>query len=836
VISLGKFCVLVLLAWFACATPLRAQELPPADTVVSLKIEGLDFYPEERILAALHQKVGEPLDMPRLQEDGAALWGEFRIVAKDIIETRVPAGVAVTLLVMEMPVDFDARFVGNEGMASAKLMEWAGLPATGEVFKHQARSVRSRLLEGYKRQGYHFIEIDIVTREGEENSHTTDVIFEVREGPRVRCTGLFMTGNTSLPNTGWGFWSGGLRDLSEAQTKGRGLLSWWGKPYIEDVLNADLVAMRQVYRDGGWLEAKVEIDRLEWSDSRGQVKVHVVVDEGPRYTVSSVKIEAFDVAPDGTETPVELYFTPEELMKEFQTLPGVPLEIGRVQHDVSQLRTYYGREGYLDSRRFANPAQADAWRILDLDLNNDFENHTTAVTFRFAQGRQRFLREVFITGNWHTRDRVLRREINILPGQVASIEEIERSLSRVRATGYFSDQQDVDHFEPKYVLHETGDPDYIDLEVGVKEGRVVDFSISGGLTSDSGVVGLLSLAMRNFDSSDWPSSFLSAPGEIYRKEALHGNGEQLNVNLSPGSVIQFWQLRYRHPDLLGTHFNRTSIDVDLSQRDRIYRSHDEERTSQKISLGRYFGHDLIISFGPVLQTIELDDLDTGPLPSTLTDSDPGPTDFQGVHFDLRYTTLDHRWSPKNGHDFRWSNYIYGGAFGGDNDIVKSEVFYDFFTEHGEAEDGVNPSWYIGFAGGIADPGDPGSVHYSERFFLGGSSNLRGFELRGVGPNEGDYALGGETYLRGSLEYRYPLYSTALAGTSERREVFRGTLFLDWGVLDPEAFHLSSDETRASAGFGFGLAHPIPLTFNFGFPIREGPGDQEEIFSFRLALR
>ena len=120
--------------------------------------------------------------------------------------------------------------------------------------------------------------------------------------------------------------------------------------------------------------------------------------------------------------------------------------------------------------------------------------------------------------------------------------------------------------------------------------------------------------------------------------------------------------------------------------------------------------------------------------------------------------------------------------------------------------------------------------------------MRGFAFRGVGPYQetprglSDYPIGGETYVRGTFEYRFPLYTVAMPGTTRRREMFRATVFVDAGILDPKSFELDPDELRGSAGVGFGLAYPIPLTFNFGWPWREGDGDKTEVFSFRLSFR
>ena len=132
---------------------------------------------------------------------------------------------------------------------------------------------------------------------------------------------------------------------------------------------------------------------------------------------------------------------------------------------------------------------------------------------------------------------------------------------------------------------------------------------------------------------------------------------------------------------------------------------------------------------------------------------------------------------------------------------------------------------MGLGGGVAVPiDDPkGSVNYGERFFFGGARIGRGFRFRGIGPYEGNYALGGETYARSTLEYRFPLYAQSVPGTSRRREVFRGSLFVDSVVLDPSAYELDLEEARVSAGFALGLIDPFPVTFSFGWPLRSEAG-------------
>ena len=111
--------------------------------------------------------------------------------------------------------------------------------------------------------------------------------------------------------------------------------------------------------------------------------------------------------------------------------------------------------------------------------------------------------------------------------------------------------------------------------------------------------------------------------------------------------------------------------------------------------------------------------------------------------------------------------------------------------------------------------------------------VRGFAFRGVGPNKGGEPLGGESMANASLEYKIPLYAVAQPGTYKKVEVFHSKLFVDAGLLDPDAWRLDPSELRASLGFSLGMSYPIPISLNFGFPIATGTDDQRETFSFSI---
>jgi outer membrane protein insertion porin family len=338
----------------------------------------------------------------------------------------------------------------------------------------------------------------------------------------------------------------------------------------------------------------------------------------------------------------------------------------------------------------------------------------------------------------------------------------------------------------------------------------------------------------------------STISEIYNKEAFHGAGQRLDFDVAPGTEIDFFRVRFFEPDLFRTHFQRYSLDLEVQKRLRAYENYDEDRLTYQMTVGRRFTPELSMFLGYSNEDLDIDDIDFGP-GGIVDPSDPptppaliaeeGESDLIGGRFDVRWRDLDNLITPRKGQRLTWNNMLYGGPFGGDWEFTKSNVAYELFVPMGDPELEVRPGWHFEFNAGVADPyGDSDLVPYSERFFLGGQSTLRGFDFRGVGPNTSDdQPLGGETMLSATAEYRIPLYQVTQPGTYRQQEMFRALLFTDWGVLDPDPFEIDPKEVRASIGIGFGLVHPIPISFNFGFPLIEGDGDDLQVFSFFFTL-
>lgn len=819
----------------------RAQAVLP--NVLAVSVEGQERYTQDQIVAVLGQKLGAPFDPVALDAGIKRLVSSFRVIAQ-VFRVDVEGGVELRVRVVELPVDRDPRFIGNVDISAKKLREWSLLADKAELYLHEAGRVRQRLLDGYRREGYYHAEVNVITRPGADQGLSPDVIFEIREGPKVRVKRFVLSGAHSMPDSRFlYFFKDGISHLASRELWGPTLFNWFGDRFVEEKLEADLLAMRNVYRDRGWLDAVVELERLEFNADRSRVTIHVRVDEGARYTVSSLAIKAVEWSgpTDGRDAlrDAELIAPQDELLALCKLKPGALFERTTQQRDSNALRERYNQLGRV---QHATLPRSASWSFLDPELVFDPASHTVAVTYRIAQGAEVRLREILFNGIQHTRDRVLRREVSVNPGERVNLREIERSLARIQATRYFSDDFNrAAHRDPYFRFAPVeGQPGLADLEFVVAEGRVIDLNVAGGIDSDNGAFAILTTTMRNFDVSDVPDSWGSLFTEVYRKEAFHGAGQLVNLEVAPGTQVSRFRVNFVEPDIFRTHLRPISFDIDLRRQLQRFTTHDEDRFEKRVTFGRKLTFDIFVALGLRHADVELSKLDSGGVPLSLQDQESrGEQQVVGPTLTVSTRSLDNLLVPRKGYELRFNSGLYTESLGSDYEYWTNEFRGDVFLPVGVTAEGIAPVLHLELDLGSSQPfGDDFAVPFSERTFLGGARSLRGFDFRGIGPFDAlsGEALGGETFMSGTVEFLYPLHTIQQPGSYQRIEALRAGVFVDFGVLNEDAWTLNLDDTRIGAGFSLGLAYPLPLQLNFGYPVRRFSGDDRETFSFTFGFR
>ena len=172
----------------------------------AVKFVGLDSFPDDVVLEALGLEIGNPLQPMQREQRVASLFRDYGLFVQRIIPEDVPGGVLLEIMILEFEVDLEPSFIGNASFDEEKIREWAGLIDRSELYLHEADGVVQRMTEGYRRAGYHFVEVSWVASAPLPGNRVRDLVFLIREGPKVRCVNVDIVGNESLPDAGFLFW------------------------------------------------------------------------------------------------------------------------------------------------------------------------------------------------------------------------------------------------------------------------------------------------------------------------------------------------------------------------------------------------------------------------------------------------------------------------------------------------------------------------------------------------------------------------------------------------------------------------------------------------------
>lgn len=800
----------------AKASPLAFAQQPQSETLIIDEIVLVGAGDREaQIRAALSLRVGEEMTgeqlMARWRQDVDFLWSRLR-VRLERIGVEELGGKRVRIRLECSPIKSYRRvlFLGHDegDLSRSELLLATGLTGAQYVDELQLPRVVSDIERAFQQKGFHFVE---VTPEVSETSD--EAVFRIQSGPKVRVGEIKFTGNQAVLADRWVG-----TDLEGTVESGTGWFIFPGSPYVEgETERLDIVALERLYHDFGYLEAVITANEPEFYRENSRVVLSYHIDEGTLFRVGSVGI----AAAEGAEA---LKYSIDELSAEVELQPGDPLEKARLTRDERALRRFYGELGHTTAQGAAQDGSfftLTTERVVAGDGVID-------VVFRINEGEPKRVRDVLIFGNRQTQDRVIRREISLAPGDLADMAEAASSHRRLLGSSYFLDERTGQPWVD-YRFLPTNDPGMVDLQYEVREGRGTgNILFGGGLSSNSGPFVSINLQKTNFDIADLPSSWGSAASEILGGEAFTGGGQSLRLFLAPGSQFSTYRLSFYEPDLLREHISRLGLRLDLYKTYRFLRTHDEDRTGLGITLSRRFGRYFSIFAGPRFEKIRLADIDPNAPAGIGLDSNYRlwkHTLVAGVS----YNTIEDRFSPVDAEEIKLELRQNGEFMGGELDYFEADLRFGKYW--GVWEDTLGRDWTVAFEGRARRAWSDGTVPYTERYWQGGTSSVRGFDYRGIERLQGGFPIGGEAAVNGSLELRFPIMSARVREEVDEFQWVRGAFFIDAGTYGDDFGDLSP--TRVSTGFGIRIRLPMmpqfPIALDFGWPLANERFDDERVF-------
>jgi outer membrane protein insertion porin family len=716
-----------------------------------IDIKGNRYIEKDAIKFIIKSKEGALYSLSALKEDLKQVYqmGYFSDVQIDSEDS--PEGKHITFIVVERPVVSQIKIQGNKHIKTPDIQKELGMKL-GRVLDHnQVRKDVAQIRKLYLDKGYLSAEVDFKltpVRQGE-----TSVDFYIRENEIAKVKKISFVGNDNIK-------SKQLKKIME--TRQENFLSFITSAGIfkDDAFQKDLEKLMAYYYHEGYIKATVGAPTVTHEGK--DIYITIPIEEGDRYTMGQVTVAG------------DLILPQETLSKDLTAVEGKVFSSSFLNKDMVSLSELYSDRGY---------ANVD---ITPLTAIND-EEKTIAVTYDIAQGEKVYFEEVTITGNTRTRDKVIRRELKIVEGDLYSTSAIKRSQQQIENMGYFK--------KSNITTSKGTDSNKVTLNVEVEEKPTGSISFGAGYSSVDSLVGMIQLSQENF----------------------LGKGQRLNLNLQLGGTNRF-MISFTEPWFRDT---RWSAGVDLYNMERWYEDFDSDSTGGNVRIGHPIGEFNRVNFSYEFEETDISNVDRDASLEILEEE--GSTTVSALVAGISRNTLDNRFTPRKGMISHVTTKFAG--LGGDA---------NFLTFIGSAAQYFPLPWdcafmirgTIGYSTGYS--GD--DVPIFEKFFLGGLDTIRGFEERTVGPQErrGDFspfiedpneydAVGGEKEVFFNFEYLFPILKEA---------GIRGVIFFDTGNAYRSGESYFSD-MRTSAGFGIRWQSPFgPLRLEMGFNLdRESKFDE-----------
>ena len=403
-----------------------------------------------------------------------------------------------------------------------------------------------------------------------------------------------------------------------------------------------------------------------------------------------------------------------------------------------------------------------------------------------------------VKGNVKTKDYVITREMKLKKGEPFNAKDARRSMQRIYNLGYFEDVN--------IKLNPGQEPNGVEIEITVVEMNTGTFGIGAGYSNADGFIGMVSVGDRNF----------------------RGTGDSVNVRWEFGGEDEKnYEFTYVKPWIDDKETKATLMLYDVTNEYADYdidaheiARYDKKRRGQELTFSRRTDNEFISNYVTLKNR---DDSYEGMADGYEHDKDQYYEDVfeesgymkpyypqtakerrdenfgstRSITFGRVFDSRDNIYDPHEGKRIGYS--VEWAGLGGDFDFTKFTADWRYYYRAGGES-----VWALNLGAGWAD----GDMPLSQRFSMGGSDTLRGYE---------DDQFRGNSMLKATLEYRFPIIKKV-----------QGVLFTDNGYAWDKRFEDDFDLglIKNSVGAGLRINSPLgPVKLDYGW------GDDGGMFHF-----
>ena len=626
---------------------------------------------------------------------------------------------------------------------------------------------KERIVQFYQAKGFFDTVVEEKTTPMDAGGHSVHVVFNVNRGENIIIRKVNLIGADEKSYS----------DIEpHVANKEREFMGWmWGRNGGEVQifqLPGDSEKIREQYMKSGFLDANVSQPYLNAYFDSYEADLTYYIEEGEPYYAAEITIDA----------PSELELDTEKIISNLKLESGDRINSEWIKRDAQKIEDMVADKGYAYARVYPQTTKND--------------DHTANIEYKVIPNDKVRVRNITISGNSRTADRVVRRELFLTEGEQYNRTDLKDSKNSLKRTSYFEDV----NIKEKRVNEEE-----VDLEVAVKEARTG--SITGGIgygTHDGILVGG-SVSDTNIFGSGYHSTISVDKG----KRKTKGKISLTNPRVNDG------------PYTLGGS---------IYANDYTWNDYNERNYGFNLTAGRKIGR-----YTDIYLTYELERSKISGLSKwyEIVGYQNGKSIKSSITPSIVFNNTDDYYLPRHG--IIASTSFEKAGLGGNMNFVRN---YTGFSWYQGLEDYIGYDLILRYKSGLGyiwGSDDTKKLPINQKLFLGGINSVRGWDTQGITPKEKVCILGegcktistgGKSSFYNSFELSFPMIS---------RVKMRGMVFFDYGMIGEE--HSFNTAKRYSTGLGIEWVTPIgPMQLIFAKPLNKKDGDETQVFEFNIGHR
>ncbi|MBF0468142.1 MAG: outer membrane protein assembly factor BamA, partial [Desulfamplus sp.] len=708
--------------------------------VANIAIRGNKRIESDAVLRTLTVRQGDIFSVDAVSKDLKKVFAMGYFEDVRVEGEQADKGVTVIFNVTEKPSVRKIRFQGNRVYENKEIQDVVrtGTGSILNLFKINEDIERIKAL--YTDKNYHNCEIAYTVEMLDNNQ--ADITLEIKEGKKLKIEKIEMDGNKFFTDKA-------LRKV--LKTNEKGFFSWITSSgeLKRNELEQDVYRLESHYKDNGFIDAKISDPEVEFG--KESISVKFKIQEGEQFKLGTIQFAGDLIVPEA------------DLHKKLTIKTGDLYSREKLRTNVFAITDIYSDKGFANADISPGVAKNDEKKIVD-------------VKFSIEKGSPVYLERILISGNTKTRDKVIRRQLEVYEQDLYSMSKIQKSVRNLRRIDYF---ENVDIKTSK-----GSSEDKLNLNVDITEKATGAFSFGGGYSSEDQLFGMISISERN----------------------LFGRGQIVSTKAEISATSTRFTLSFTEPWLFDIPL---SAGIDAYNWDKEYDYYDKDSKGGALRFGykifdytsvglRYGYEDFTIS-----NVQQYEDENTGEM-LNYTNVSAGHYVTSSVTSSLRYDSTNAAFNPTEGSDSNISVEYAGGLLGGEIDFTKyiaeTGWYYPLFWKF---------TGFVHAKTGFLDDRSKGIEIDYERFYLGGISSVRGYDWQDINatPEGESEQRGGEKFIQFNAEVIFPLMEDINLS---------GVVFYDAGDAYLKDENITLNDLYSSYGGGFRWYSPLgPIRIEYG---------------------